>query len=218
MEEVRLYARRAALEEAPLNPEDFWKCVGDAAELFSERDGEYCLDIGGEVRALSLCLYTAALLAVRLWNTKIEAVYTTAEHAERIVQIDLPILYVNLLTRSNANARRRILIEELNKRLETPSELSTAIKNSAEVYMRMTKAHEIGSGVIRGGSKINVVLDYAEPELDMRVPPGTSPTKIIEHLRRGLERLATVDVIDISEPNYTSPQEKIVRAVHEGIC
>ncbi|ACB39522.1 hypothetical protein Tneu_0580 [Pyrobaculum neutrophilum V24Sta] len=112
MEEVRLYARRAALEEASLNPEDFWKCVGDAAELFSERGSEYCLDIGGGVRALSLCLYTAALLAVRLWNTKIEAVYTMAEHAERIVQIDLmPILYVNELTRSNANARRRILEE-----------------------------------------------------------------------------------------------------------
>ena len=50
--EVELYGRmvNASVESRRLDPEDFWSCVGDAAELFAG-DHEYYLDVGGGVRA-----------------------------------------------------------------------------------------------------------------------------------------------------------------------
>lgn len=64
---------------------------------------------------------------------------------------------------------------------------------------------------------MNMVPDHAELELDMRVPPGVSPSQVIELLRNGLSGLAEVEVMDTSEPNYTSPSERIAQLVHEGI-
>lgn len=71
VEEVALYGRRLGVEVSVvrLNPEDFWKCAGEAASLFSE-NASYYLDIGGGVRARSLCLFAAALLpsSTRGWS------------------------------------------------------------------------------------------------------------------------------------------------------
>ena len=63
-----------------------------------------------------------------------------------------------------------------------------------------------------------MVPDYAELELDMRVPPGVSPGSVIGRLREGLRGLADVKVIDTSEPNYTPTGERIVQLIHEGIA
>jgi succinyl-diaminopimelate desuccinylase len=62
-----------------------------------------------------------------------------------------------------------------------------------------------------------MVPDYAELELDMRVPPGVSPSQVINRLSSGLGGLAEVKVMDVSDPNYTSPSEGIAQLVHEGI-
>jgi len=60
---------------------------------FAEKH-HYYLDVGGGVRALGLCLYTAAMLAVAHFGADLIAVYTMAEHTEKIVEADLrPLLY-----------------------------------------------------------------------------------------------------------------------------
>ncbi|WP_237179463.1 hypothetical protein [Pyrobaculum ferrireducens] len=68
--------------------------------------------MGGGVRALSLCLFTAALLAVYILDAKLRAVYTMAEHSERVVEVDLrPVLYVRSLRDSRSSAKRSFLAE-----------------------------------------------------------------------------------------------------------
>ncbi|ADN49702.1 M20 family metallopeptidase [Vulcanisaeta distributa] len=146
----------------------------------------------------------------------------------------LPILGENAIMKlAAAIARAEELINEFNKGIKLPSELTEAIRNSAEVYLEAARASGLNltlsdfervvgtvsfnPGVVRGGSKINMVPDYAELELDMRVPPGVSPSQVINHLRSGLSGIADVEVLDTSEPNYTSPGEVIVRIIHEGI-
>ncbi len=149
----------------------------------------------------------------------------------------LPILGENAIMKLTAAiARAEELINEFNKGIKLPSELTEAIRNSAEVYLEAARASgglnltlsdfervvgtvSFNPGVVRGGgSKINMVPDYAELELDMRVPPGgVSPSQVINHLRSGLSGIADVEVLDTSEPNYTSPGEVIVRLIHEGI-
>ncbi|MGC8584309.1 MAG: hypothetical protein ACP5MH_11390 [Thermoproteus sp.] len=64
------------------------------------------------MRALSLCLFTAALLAVYILDAKLRAVYTMAEHSERVVEVDLrPVLYVRSLRDSRSSAKRSFLAE-----------------------------------------------------------------------------------------------------------
>jgi hypothetical protein len=109
--EIRRYAAvaNAAVEVKTLNPEDFWRCVGDALDLFAEKH-HYYLDVGGGVRALGLCLCTAAMLAVAHLGADLIAVYTMAEHTEKIVEADLrPLLYANKLMDARAKTRRDTL-------------------------------------------------------------------------------------------------------------
>ena len=107
--EIQRYAAvaNAAVEVKTLNPEDFWRCVGDALDLFAEKH-HYYLDVGGGVRAL--CLYTAATLAVAHLGADLIAVYTMAEHTEKIVEADLrPLLYAGKLMDARAKTRRDTL-------------------------------------------------------------------------------------------------------------
>ena len=111
MAEIKRYAAvtNAAVEVKTLNPEDFWRCVGDALDLFAEKH-HYYLDVGGGVRALGLCLYTAAMLAVAHLGADLIAVYTMAEHTEKIVEADLrPLLYAGKLMDARAKTRRDTL-------------------------------------------------------------------------------------------------------------
>jgi len=108
--EIQRYAAvtNTAIEVKTLNPEDFWRCVGDALDLFAEKH-HYYLDVGGGVRALALCLYTAAMLAVAHLGADLIAVYTMAEHTEK-VEADLrPLLYAGKLMDARAKTRRDTL-------------------------------------------------------------------------------------------------------------
>ena len=111
VEEVRIYGKRLGIEVSivKLNPENFWSCVEEAAGLFTQ-DAAYFLDVGGGVRALSLCLLTAALLAITFLDVRIERVYTMAEHSEKIVEADIrPVLYAKRLADSRAFSKRDLL-------------------------------------------------------------------------------------------------------------
>ncbi|AAL62544.1 hypothetical protein [Pyrobaculum aerophilum] len=111
VEEVRIYGRRLGVEVSvvKLNPEEFWSCVQEATGFFTQ-NATYFLDVGGGVRALSLCLLTAALLAITFLDARIERVYTMAEHSERIVEADIrPVLYAKRLADSRAFSKRELL-------------------------------------------------------------------------------------------------------------
>lgn len=189
--------------------------VGDAA-IVAEPSGGFRYYIGGE----------KGLCQVKL-----------VARGGRPAHGSLPVLGDNAIMKLiRAIGKAEELIDEFNRGgIKLPSELMEAIENSAEVYLeasrggsglnlalsdfeRVVGTVSFNPGVIRGGSKINMVPDYAELELDMRVPPGgVSPNQVINHLKSGLSGIADVEVLDTSEPNYTSPGETIVRLIHEGI-
>ncbi|AEA11701.1 acetylornithine deacetylase or succinyl-diaminopimelate desuccinylase [Thermoproteus uzoniensis 768-20] len=147
----------------------------------------------------------------------------------------LPLLGENAIVKLiKAVEEASKIVDEINRGIALPRDLAEAVENSARLYLEsalrsgLRLSEEdfrkvIGSvsfnpGVIRGGSKINMVPDYAELELDMRVPPGVSPKDVVERLRKGLAGLAEVEAIDTSEPNYTPSGERIVGLVREGIA
>ena len=71
-------------------------------------------------------------------------------------------------------------------------------------------------GVIKGGVKVNVVPDYAEAEVDMRIPPGIKSEEALQ-IVKSLVSFSSVVPLDISEPNYTSPNNTFVIKLEETI-
>jgi succinyl-diaminopimelate desuccinylase len=96
-------------------------------------------------------------------------------------------------------------------KLDFPKDLTPAIEGSIEYYKENTPANlvepmehnfytpSVSCNIISGGVKINVVPDYAEAEFDIRITPGSHPSKVIERINElvkdsgigGLEVVAT---------------------------
>lgn len=95
-------------------------------------------------------------------------------------------------------------------KISVPKEMEEVIKDTLEMINSPDVLRiSFNPGVIRGGSKINMVPDYCEVEVDMRLPPGIT-TKEAEKVLKSLVKNSSYEFIDLSEPNYTSPKEKYV--------
>jgi len=96
-------------------------------------------------------------------------------------------------------------------KLDFPENLLPAVQNSVEYY-KLSTAKElwpqmeknfytpsVTCNIINGGVKINVVPDYAEAEFDIRLTPGSHPTKVVGRIKelvkesdiKGLEVVST---------------------------
>jgi len=99
----------------------------------------------------------------------------------------------------------------------TPKEVVELLRAKADMntekdYLSIS----FNPGVIRGGVKVNVVPDYAEAEVDMRIPPGITVNDaiaLVEELVEGVK----VEPFNISEPNYTSPDNTYVKLLENVI-
>ncbi|AFZ70424.1 acetylornithine deacetylase or succinyl-diaminopimelate desuccinylase [Caldisphaera lagunensis DSM 15908] len=124
-------------------------------------------------------------------------------------------------------------VEELNSKIVIPEDVSIAIKETANTYETIIKEKKLNlsvadienqiktisfnPGVIRGGTKINVVPDYCELELDMRIPPGCLCENVRNYIKNKLNNVAEIYPIDTSNANFTSLNEKIVKTALNSI-
>jgi succinyl-diaminopimelate desuccinylase len=80
-------------------------------------------------------------------------------------------------------------------------------------------------GMIRGGTKINVVPDRCEIEVDRRMLPGEKKEEVLREIKGILDSLQSQDSlfqyrmeeIDFAEPSETRPEEEIIRMGVEAI-
>ncbi len=80
-------------------------------------------------------------------------------------------------------------------------------------------------GTIRGGTKINIVPDRCEIEVDRRMLPNEKKERVLEEIKDILEPLRLEDPlfryrmeeIDFAEPSEVNPEEEIVRTGVEAI-
>ncbi|MCM3742180.1 ArgE/DapE family deacylase [Oceanobacillus luteolus] len=77
------------------------------------------------------------------------------------------------------------------------------------------------TGIMRGGTKVNVVADSCTIEVDIRVPFGMRPEFVYDFVRNLVHAVSPDAVIEPmvrhNNPNWTSENSKIVQAVEEGI-
>lgn len=146
----------------------------------------------------------------------------------------LPILGENaILKMYNAIELARKSVEDLNLNIKIPYDIDLAIKETAKTYETIIKEKNLNlniddiekqlktisfnPGVIKGGNKINIVPDYCELELDMRVPPNCLCENVRNYMKEKLNGIAEIYEIDTSNANFTSLSEKIVSIALKAI-
>lgn len=77
---------------------------------------------------------------------------------------------------------------------------------------RILQTPTLNVGLINGGTKVNMVPDRCTIDLDVRLPIGLDAEKVLRKARAVASKHdGTVTVINESPPNYTSPNEEIVK-------
>jgi succinyl-diaminopimelate desuccinylase len=111
---------------------------------------------------------------------------------------------------------------------KTPKDIEDIVEDNRKLYRelegegveRMLNHISVNLGVIRGGTKSNVVPEYCECTLDMRIPIGADNVKVQEMVRKAIKEAGVEGVtLEIQGRNafYFSPKESIVKTVGDTV-
>jgi|BEDMetMinimDraft_2_1075160.scaffolds.fasta_scaffold00081_4 acetylornithine deacetylase or succinyl-diaminopimelate desuccinylase len=111
-------------------------------------------------------------------------------------------------------------------KIEIPYDLKDVIKNTEEELLKEhgekiknfkdVERISFNIGIIKGGIKVNVVADYCEAEVDMRVPPGIKIEDAIDYAKK-LVKNSEFNILQSSQPNYTSPNNVYIKKFVDSV-
>jgi succinyl-diaminopimelate desuccinylase len=110
--------------------------------------------------------------------------------------------------------------EELREVIQQAQEYSWTDSGKGKAWL--LEHTSVNVGVLRGGTKINIVPRQAEAEIDVRIPHGVKPIEIklrLEELLRsaGLADIAVELIQPTFEAAYTPPGHPFVELVSENV-
>jgi succinyl-diaminopimelate desuccinylase len=131
----------------------------------------------------------------------------------------------------NAITKTAALITELrsimNMTANPPADIRPVIVSSKRVAEQLIGKKGIGRvlqtpslniGLISGGTKVNMVPDRCTTDIDIRLPIGLQAEKVLKKARTIADKYdGKVTVISESAPNYTSPNQEIVKALSRNV-
>jgi len=111
-----------------------------------------------------------------------------------------------------------------------PKEAQTLVRNGRKVLRKvaikegvpvnsLTRTldhYTISLGLINGGTKVNIVPERCEAEVDIRVPVGGSPDGVEEFVRSLLPENVEYEIISRTLPSFTSAAHPLTKAVQQG--
>jgi len=86
----------------------------------------------------------------------------------------------------------------------------------ASDLMRALNHYTTNLGLINGGTKVNIVPEKCEAEVDIRVPVGGNPDAVEEFVRSVLSEDLECEVVKETLPSYTSATHSLTKAVQQG--
>jgi len=115
--------------------------------------------------------------------------------------------------------------------VKTPRDAEQLIKNGMKQLARVAKKqgipansltktlthYTLNTGTIRGGTKINIVPEKCEAEVDIRIPAGGRPEGVEEFVRSLLPEKMEYEVINKTMPSYTAPDNQLIRTLQRGV-
>lgn len=83
---------------------------------------------------------------------------------------------------------------------------------------RVMRQFSLNLGVVRGGTKVNMLPGECRLEFDIRIPPGERSTTVMAEVERILAGFpeATLEVTGLSEPTWSSPNHPMVKALADA--
>lgn len=94
-------------------------------------------------------------------------------------------------------------------------------ESKAKNVARAVDHNTVNFGVIKGGTKINIVPESCTVDADIRVPLGTTSEEVKNHIVRLLKEAGLADIkcsfIFKSEANYTPPTKKIFAILKQNV-
>lgn len=77
----------------------------------------------------------------------------------------------------------------------------------------------VNFGTIRGGTKVNLIADFCEAEVDVRIPPGVSTAEILVRVACAVRkhRGVSYEPLARSEPNYSPPDHELFAIVTRNV-
>jgi len=112
----------------------------------------------------------------------------------------------------------RAILSEAEDLAGQASELLGLPPDVLRAFVEACSRITVNLGVMRGGTKVNVVPESCEAELDVRVPPGASTSEVLVCAKRLLAGMSGVElqVINRVEPSFTSPNTGLYRALESA--
>jgi len=116
----------------------------------------------------------------------------------------------------------RDILNSLNNKISLNEELKILMNKSKKRMARIMNDNYVSNaldhitvnmGLINGGVKVNIIPDFAEADIDIRVPIGIKT----EYVKRNILDLQKkyddilVEIKNYSEPNFTLPSKEIIR-------
>jgi len=111
-----------------------------------------------------------------------------------------------------------------------PKEAETLVRNGGQELRRVAEKQGVpvnsltrtldhyttSLGLIKGGTKVNVVPEFCEAEVDIRIPVGGSPDGVEECIRCLLPKNVEYEVINRTLPSFTPATHSLTKAVQQG--
>ncbi len=115
--------------------------------------------------------------------------------------------------------------------VQTPKDAEQIVKNGMKELARVAKKqgipaeelsktlthYTVNVGIIRGGTKTNVVPERCEAEVDIRIPAGGRPEGLEEFLRCMLPEKMEYEIIHKTLPSYTPPDNQLIKTLQESV-
>jgi len=109
------------------------------------------------------------------------------------------------------------------ERVSVPPDAMKLVNNSKEWLSTLhpraieTLDHlSINVGKISGGKKVNMVPDYAEAEIDIRIPLGTTALDALNILRKRIPQNVDLEVIHAIEPSYIPSDHQLIKVMQKS--
>ncbi|MGB7572239.1 MAG: M20 family metallopeptidase [Thermodesulfobacteriota bacterium] len=131
-------------------------------------------------------------------------------------------LRISTLGKSAHGSRPHLGVNAVEKMMKLMERLNSI---PLETEHPMLGKPTLNVGTIQGGTKINIVPDRCEIEVDRRMLPGEKKGEVIEKMKETLDSLLSRDPffqyrmeeIDFAEPSEVNPEEEIVKIAVDAI-
>lgn len=136
-----------------------------------------------------------------------------------------PVMGENAILRLMEEVPKLKLLEK--HAVKTPTDALPLVQNGKKILRKVAKNrgvsrqelaksldhYTVNLGIIQGGTKVNVVPEKCEAEVDIRVPAGGNIKGVEEFLRNSLAEHTKFQVVNGIAPSYTPASEKLIEIV-----